>query len=288
VRVRTEVSHARLEDRARRSLSHMPRPFVRWAGSKRALLQHLIPHVPGTFGTYYEPFLGSGALFLLLQPKRARLSDTCRELISTWQAVALDAAAVADAAQSRPLSKHYYYEVRANRSTDPISAAGEFLYLNRGCFNGLYRVNSRGEFNVPWGAPKTGFIIDGDNLRAVKQLLDSVDADISCTDFESSLSRAASGDLAYLDPPYVTKHNNNGFIDYNKKLFSWADQIRLAATAESLRSRGVHVLVSNANHPEIVVLYPNFKAISFERSSTLASAKSKRGRVSEVLLIGME
>ena len=142
----TVLSEAELQTRAARPMSATPRPFVRWAGSKRALLAHLLQYLPREFAVYYEPFLGSGAMFFLVRPYHAVLNDSCPELMQTYLAVSTDAERVVAAARRSPLTKQDFYRVRANRSTDLWERAGEFLYLNRGCFNGLYRVNSRGEF----------------------------------------------------------------------------------------------------------------------------------------------
>lgn len=275
-----------LAQRAARSLSAEPRSFVRWAGSKRGLLTHILPHVPDDFGRYFEPFLGSGALFFLLTPDEAVLNDRCSDLITTYQAIEKDARAVAQAARSIAFDRETYYEVRSGRSADPIRYAGEFLYLNRACFNGLYRVNSSGQFNVPWGAPKTDFVADEGNLVACQQALSKPGVTLLCDDFEIALTDCEAGDLVFLDPPYVTRHNNNGFADYNEKLFSWDDQVRLARIAESLRAGGATVIVTNALHADVVELYPEFGAHQIDRHSTLASATSRRSRTSEALLVG--
>lgn len=275
-----------LHDRAARSLSTEPRPFVRWAGSKRGLLSHLVPHLPTRYGSYYEPFLGSGALFFLLQPARAVLNDRCRELVDTYTAIRQDAGTVADSALAIPFNKDAYYAVRGKRSSTPLVRAGEFLYLNRGCFNGLYRVNSNGDFNVPWGAPKTSFVVDKSNLISCQDALRGDRIRLLSVDFEEALKGCRRNDLIFLDPPYVTRHNNNGFIDYNEKLFSWQDQIRLAEVAEKLRLRGCHVMVTNALHADVLALYPHFTPHTIERRSTLAGSSKKRGKVSEALLVG--
>lgn len=275
-----------LRQRAAKSLSTEPRPFVRWAGSKRGLLGHIVPHLPTSYRRYYEPFLGSGALFFLLSPKRAVLSDTCSELIAVYLAILDDAGAVADAALSLSLDKETYYKVRKARSDERHARAGEFVYLNRGCFNGLYRVNSSGDFNVPWGAPKTTFIVEKSNLLACQRALTDPGITLLSSDFEQALADCQPGDLVFLDPPYVTRHSNNGFVEYNESLFSWQDQVRLARVAESLRQRGCHVLVTNAMHADLVALFPNFSAHKIARRSTLAAAVSKRGAVTEALFVG--
>jgi len=275
-----------VRSRSSHPLSATPRPFLRWAGSKRALTRQIVEFLPHKFNAYHEPFLGSGALFLLLQPERAYLNDYCLDLVDIWRAVKYSARQVAAVAESFPMDKDTYYKVRKNRSDGLTSRAGEMLYLNRGCFNGLYRVNSSGEFNVPWGAPRTDFVVDRPNLFEVQRLLRRTKTNITNLDFEEALETCRSGDLVFLDPPYVTKHNNNGFVEYNQDIFSWTDQQRLAGTAESLRKKGCKVLVTNAFHKDIVNLYPKFELKALTRHSTLAGDKLRRGKVKEALFIG--
>lgn len=265
--------------------SALPRPFLRWAGSKQALIPHIQKVLPESYGRYFEPFLGSGAVYFYLKPSKAFLSDASSDLINTWKQVKENSIPIIDHLKSLKTDKDTYYEVRDNRSNDPTIRAAEFIYLNKLCWNGLYRVNASGKFNVPYGANKSGTVMDEENIVSCGELLNR-GAAIDNFDFSVSLKRAREGDLVYLDPPYVTAHNNNGFRDYNEKLFAWEDQVRLAKVSERLRTKGVSVVVSNANHRDIVNLYPNFRTIEFDRASTLASSSASRGRVSEVLMIG--
>jgi DNA adenine methylase len=241
-----------------------------------------VPILPSAFRTYWEPFLGSGSLFFLLQPKRAVLSDSCRELIETFGIVRDYPDRILAWFEGKRPDQGYFYFLRANRSDDPVTRAAEFLYLNRTCWNGLYRVNSRGVFNVPYGKPKTPNLIDQDVLLACSTALQA--AELHINDFETAVTRCARGDLVFFDPPYVTGHNNNGFIDYNERLFSWSDQERLADVARRLAAGGVSVIVANAAHDAVQALYDGFDVLSFERSSTLASDSSRRGRTREVLM----
>jgi DNA adenine methylase len=283
--VQHEVDQDALGELAERTLSAIPRPFLRWAGSKQRLLRQLVPLLPASFGRYFEPFLGAGSLFFLLQPKAAVLSDTCTELVATYKAVAGDVEQVLSGLSGLdPLDRNQYYRVRRGRASNKYERAAEFIYLNRAGWNGLYRVNSRGEFNVPYGAPKTSAIVDADHLRVCAKLLRRARVRIEAADFDRALSGCERGDLAFLDPPYVTGHNNNGFIDYNERLFSWADQVRVAQTAVALANRGVKVMVTNANHKGVIGLYPGFEAIEIQRPSTLAGDKSARGLVTETVL----
>jgi DNA adenine methylase len=264
----------------------VPRPFLKWAGSKQALLHHLVPHIPETYGRYYEPFLGSGALFFHLKPRRATLGDYGSELVETWEAIGADVERIIDHLSIQEVSKDSFYRIREGRSTDKIIRAAELIYLNKTCWNGLYRVNSAGKFNVPYGQPGNVNVCDAANLRACAKQISQHGVTIRQGDFASTLRPARGGDLVFLDPPYVTSHNKNGFRDYNERLFRWDDQIRLSKTAEKLRLRGARVIVSNANHPDVIALYPNFKSHVIQRSSTLSSNPQHRGKVTEVVLVG--
>jgi DNA adenine methylase len=279
----TELDPAELRLRAALTLSATPRPFLRWAGSKRALLSHIVGALPRSYGRYYEPFLGGGALFFLLQPERASLGDSCLELVQTFAAIEENVSAVLRYLRPLKPAKERFYAIRAARAAGRYKRAAEFIYLNKTCWNGLYRVNSSGEFNVPYGLPKTDNIVDEENLVACSSALGADGVDLRCGDFEDTLAGAGSGDLIFLDPPYVTSHNENGFIDYNEQLFSWADQVRLARVARELGEKGAHVLVANAYHGEVVDLYGGFELMPVNRASTIASTASKRGRVSEAL-----
>ncbi len=280
----TELDFAELRQRAALALSATPRPFLRWAGSKRALLSHIMETMPSSIRTYHEPFLGSASLFFLLRPRRAFLSDSCPELIQTFDAVRENVDAVLRYLRPLKPDRDLFYSIRSDRSTGPFKRAAEFIYLNKTCWNGLYRVNSRGEFNVPYGLPKTDYIVDEANLKACSTALAASGVQLRCGDFGANLREVEKGDLVFLDPPYVTRHNDNGFIDYNEQLFSWADQVRLARAARDLADRGAHVLVTNAFHGDVLDLYEGFNLVTINRASTLASNATKRSRVSEALL----
>jgi DNA adenine methylase len=279
------TDHARLLKRASQSMSSTPRSYLRWAGSKRRLAVQIVPHLPPTFGHYFEPFMGSASMFFLLAPTKATLGDTSDELVDTAQCVAHAPESVIESALALSMDKGTYYKVRAKRSAECCTRAGEMLYLNRGCFNGLYRVNAGGAFNVPWGAPKTGYVLDKDNISACSELLSQPAVSVEAADFAVRLTSVVPGDLVFLDPPYVTTAERNTFADYNEKLFSWADQERLASIANDLAQSGAHVIVTNANYPEVTSLYRGFTSISMFRHSTLAGNPEKRTATSEALLV---
>jgi DNA adenine methylase len=277
-----KIDRTALGELASRPLSGQRRPFLRWAGSKRSLLTHIVPLLPNSYVRYWEPFLGSGSLFFLLQARDAVLSDSCGELVETFEAVRDDPEAIIKWLSDKKPDREFYYTLRANRSPDAVSRAAEFIYLNRTCWNGLYRVNARGDFNVPYGKPKTDKLIDPENIYACSASLRT--AQLMTCDFEEAVHEVEPGDLVFFDPPYVTSHNNNGFVDYNEQIFSWKDQERLASLALRLVARGAHVVVANAAHQPVLDLYRGFVAISYDRASTLAGDSKRRGRVNEVLL----
>lgn len=279
-----QVDREELVSRSSHPLSTLPRPILRWAGSKQKLLPSLIDALPDRYGTYYEPFFGSGALFFLLRPRRAVLSDICEPLVETYEAVRRAPDEVHEALKSLdPLDREMYYEVRSQSPADAVARAARFLYLNRSCWNGLYRVNRRGEFNVPYGAPKTAALPDLELLTAAADAMSSR-VTIHVRDFAASVKRARAGDLVFFDPPYVTGHNNNGFVDYNEDLFSWADQVRLSEVATALAERGVHVIVTNANHESVLDLYKGFAITETTRFSTLANNTAFRRPITEALI----
>jgi DNA adenine methylase len=279
------ISQQDLRLRAEHPNSVEPRPFLRWAGSKRFLLPQLVELLPSKFGTFHEPFLGSGALFFLISPSRAFLSDSCGELIDSYISVRDNPKAVLRYLLPLSPNRTLYYKIRDNPSRGRFKRAAEFIYLNKTCWNGLYRVNSSGKFNVPYGLPRSKTLIDPSNLRSCAASLGKPGVAIERTDFSIVLDRIEKNDLVYLDPPYVIGHSNNGFRDYNEVLFSWEDQVRLADTARRLVSSGAHVLITNAYHAAINILYRDFKTFIVERNATLASDISKRGRVKESIFV---
>jgi DNA adenine methylase len=244
--------------------------------------------LPSRFGRYYEPFLGGGSLFFLVSPRNALLSDANADLIHVWKMVQQNPQGVFDSSTEFELTPENYYRLRSAQAVDPVRRAGEFIFLNRGAFNGLYRVNRSGQFNVPWGAPRSTNIMKLSDLTNSSKLLSTRTVKIETLDFEIAINRSRPEDLVYIDPPYVTGHNNNGFVDYNEKLFSWKDQLRLAEAAERARVRGVSVIVSNAHHSEVEKLYPNFDVHILERQSNIAGNKANRGLTKEALFVGVE
>ena len=258
-------------------------PFLKWAGGKQWLAQRLIPLIRSNAGKYIEPFLGGGAVFFSARPQNAWLSDCNQELVDTYQAIRKNAEAVIRRLRSLSYTEECYYRVRDSRPRSPAGRAARFIYLNRTCWNGLYRVNRDGDFNVPMGSfeNEPDFVV-ADRLRAAKKALQ--DAKILCQDFEDSCEPAEAGDTVYLDPPYTVAHGENGFLRYNELVFSWEDQERLADSTQRLRRKGCRVIVTNADHPSIIGLYAGFSIMRIVRKSLVAGKVSKRRPVSELLI----
>jgi DNA adenine methylase len=258
-------------------------PFLRWAGGKRWATPLLTSLIPAQFGRYFEPFLGGGALFFSVAPKEAVLADSNADLIQMYECVRDNHTRIAELVQSWKNSKTEYYRIRESNPKGRFDKAARFLYLNRTCWNGLYRVNQRGHFNVPYGSTQDRSLLNGDALRRAADALSNVE--LRTSDFEGVIEGAQAGDVVYLDPPYTGMHSNNGFVRYNERLFSWDDQVRLANKATEVAERGCTVIISNANHPEIVGLYDNFQTIPADRSSRIAGDSKRRGTANEIVLV---
>jgi DNA adenine methylase len=256
------------------------KPILKWAGGKQWLAAAAPLLAPKNFnGRYYEPFLGGAAFFLALQPTKATLADKNQELIETYKAIACDHESVISLLRTYPYDKSFYYKIRDSAPRSMRKKAARLIFLNRTCWNGLYRVNRSGKFNVPFGRLSNPTICDPDRICSAAGPL--ARATLRADDFGTILRTAREGDFVYLDPPYITGHRHNGFHRYNGKLFSWHDQERLAKQAAKLSERGVYVLVSNADHTDVNALYSSFRHYRAHRGSLIASATQFRSTVSE-------
>lgn len=256
-------------------------PFLRWAGGKQWLSKALAPLVREISGRYFEPFLGGGALFFESCPARATLGDTNASLVATYQAIRDQPELVTRYLREWDLDEATYYAVRQSRFRSSARLAARFIYLNRTCWNGLYRVNRRGEFNVPFGRPLRNDPLDIQSILTASRVLQH--AQLQAASFDATLESAGPGDLVYCDPPYTIQHENNGFIKYNEILFSWQHQKELAALAADLRRNECTVIVSNAWHDSLVAAYDEFYAYRLTRLSTLGGTGSTRGSFAEGL-----
>jgi DNA adenine methylase len=258
------------------------RPLFRWPGGKRWLIPSLLGLLPDFTGRYFEPFLGGAALFLGLQPADAFLTDSNPDLVNCYRAIRDTPGEVAACLQRLPLDEQSYYAVRSSVPSDPAARAARFIYLTSLAFNGIYRVNRNGEFNVPYGGRQYPWLRDPALLDPYTAALQR--AELAPADFEEAVRSAGAGDLVYFDPPYTVAHSNNGFQRYNNRIFQWRDQVRLARVATTLAQTGCHVLISNAHHESIASLYPGFNRVEVSRSSTMAADAAKRNKTSEYIL----
>lgn len=259
-------------------------PFLKWAGGKRWLVKNHSDLLPKNFNTYYEPFLGSGAVFFSLKPKKAVLADANFRLIETYIAIKKDWTKVRTALlrHNRNHSKKYYYTERGCFRRSIYERAAQFVYLNRTCWNGLYRVNLNGKFNVPIGT-KDAVILETDNFEATSKYLKN--AKIVDSDFEPIINQAQNGDFVFVDPPYTINHNLNGFLKYNEKIFSWDDQVRLRDCVFRAQERGVSIILTNANNPSIKELYEEFGKIKVLGRHSVLAGNAKYRRASSELAI---
>lgn len=266
------------------------RPFIKWAGGKRQLLEEIRKHIPSSFGRYYEPFVGGGAVFFDLRPPQAVLSDANERLIRTYRAVRDDVEHVIRLLSKCPHDRAFY-EDAVKLDVDKLNdaqLASWFIYVNRVGFNGLYRVNKANKFNVPFGDYKNPKICDADNLRACSKALQGVVLEHG--DFATVLARAKPGDFVYIDPPYIPASETASFTAYQAGGFSMDDQARLHATAWQLTQSGVHVLLSASMTEGTLLFYDNpyFELFEVSAKRAINSDADKRGNVSELLIRGVQ
>ena len=271
------------------------KPVLKWAGGKRQLLEPILAFVdrafPDQIETYYEPFAGGGAVFFALAArgkfKRARLSDKNEDLIRVYTALRDDAHSVIHEleklCQAKP-TEDVYYKIRASRPTKAAARAARMLYLNRTGYNGLYRVNRSGDFNVPYGRYKKPNILDPARLLATAGALQ--DVELAVEDFADSCKKAKRGDFVYFDPPYVPVSKTSSFAAYHSVAFTLAEHQRLAKTFAQLTKRGVATLLSNSDTPDTRELYAAFDTRTVQAKRAINSNGARRGAISEILVHG--
>ena len=265
-------------------------PIVKWVGGKTKLLPELRARAPKQYGTYYEPFCGGAAMFFALAPAVACLGDMNRALIDTYCAVrekVEDVITRLEEHKARHGKARYYYEMREGWNegrwrADKVGAAAAFIYLNRTCFNGLWRVNRSGAFNVPKGDYEDPPIVDPDNLRLAAKALQN--ARLLCNKYDATTAEAKEGDFVYFDPPYDPVSKTSNFTAYTKDAFGKEQQKKLAAHARELRDQGVQVMLSNNDTPFIRELYADFCVDNVKCGRSINSKGSKRGKVDEVII----
>lgn len=272
------------------------KPFIKWAGGKRQLLPELLKYVPDEFNNYFEPFLGGGALFWEVGHRAkgsAFLSDMNEVLTITYRVVKEDVEKLITILEVMD-GLHTEAFFKSVRATFPgkihrfLDIAAHFIYLNKTCFNGLYRVNKKGEFNVPFGSRKNVTICDADNLQLCSEKLKG--ANITFRDFELALGEAHCGDFVYLDPPYLPTSKTSNFTSFTKDGFSLADHERMIRTMSHLRNNGVKVLMSNSATAEILQLCSdyNLEVKEVQARRNINSVGDLRGKVSEILVFNWD
>ncbi len=263
-------------------------PIVKWAGGKRQILSEIKNNLPENYNCYFEPFIGGGALFFDLQPKKAYISDVNEELINLYCVVRDNCQELIQDLCKHENTKEYFLTIRnIDRKTEykewtAIQKASRFIYLNRTCFNGLYRVNSKGEFNVPFGNYLNPRIIDKENLLNCSYILKTTI--IKYADFSMILDYVKKDDFVYFDPPYMPLNPTSNFTSYTKQGFDFDMQIKLKNLCDELTAKGIYFLLSNSDTETINKLYSSYNIKKIFASRIINSNVNKRGRITEVLI----
>jgi DNA adenine methylase len=271
-----------------------PKPFVKWAGGKRQLIESLQKHIPKKFNTYFEPFVGGGAvLFHMLDQNpdlRCTISDLNSDLILSYITIRDKVDQLVDSLEKHSNryfadQREYYYSVRESAPKSQIEKVSRLLFLNKTCFNGLYRVNSKGQFNVPLGKYTNPSIVNKENLLAVSKILQSKSIAIRCQDFEAILDDAKKDDFVYFDPPYQPVSKTANFTSYTKCEFTYDDLQRLARLCQRLDKKECKVLLSNSNTKEVKRLFSSkWKVAEISANRAINSDSKKRTGHTELLI----
>lgn len=272
------------------------KPIMKWVGGKRELLPELRKHIPPSFdketNTYYEPFVGGGALLFDILPHHGVINDSNEELINLYKVVKNDVDSLIKEVSSYPYDKDFYYSIRElDRGEDfpdslsDIKRAARTIYLNKTCFNGLYRVNKKGQFNTPFGKYSNPTICKENDLKDVSSYFNDNDISIMSGDFAQCVKDAQEGDFVYLDPPYVPLSKTSSFTSYTKEGFKDCDQRRIKDIIDSLDERGVYVLMSNSSSPDVFDFYSSDYNVETVKVARKVNSKAhKRNKIDEFLI----
>ncbi|MFW9945460.1 MAG: DNA adenine methylase [Candidatus Odinarchaeota archaeon] len=267
-----------------------PHPFLKWAGGKRQIISQLDKFIPLNFNKYIEPFVGGGALFFYLLPSNAILIDNNLELINCYRVIKENVDDLILSLEKHKYEKEYYYKIRAKdrnpkiyMNLSDIEKASRTIFLNKAGYNGLYRVNSKGFFNVPFGRHKNPNICDKENLKAVHKVLKNIE--IFHGSFELCLNLAEKDDFIYLDPPYYPLSDTALFTSYTKQDFGQGSQIKLFKLFKELDKKGCQLLLSNSYCDFILDLYEDYRIVTLKAKRAINSISSKRGVINEVLIM---
>lgn len=263
----------------------MDSTFLKWAGGKTWFIRKHADLFPTEYKRYIDPFLGGGAVYFYLEPSKAIVNDINTELITTFKAIQDDWKSVETALKkhAKNHSDEYYYKVRGMAPQRPYTIAARMIYLNRTCFNGIYRVNRQGEFNVPKGSKNT-VLLPTDKFEERSMIMKGTK--FINEDFEKIINMAKKDDLLFCDPPYAVQDEDNRFVGYTKNLFDWDDQIRLALAIDRARKKGVKIILTNVNHPAVCALYDKNHYILMDdtRFSSLSGQATGRLQYKELIV----
>ncbi|TMN23154.1 DNA adenine methylase [Lentibacillus cibarius] len=272
----------------------LTQPFLKWAGGKRQLLPEIRKYIPKKYNTYYEAFVGAGAVLFDLQPKQAVINDVNKDLVNVYNVIKYNVEELVEDLKKHENDKDYFYAIRdldrqpEYEELSPIEKASRLIYLNKTCFNGLFRVNSQGQFNVPFGKYKNPQIVNEIVLKAVHNYLNVNDVTIMNEDFETVIQDAKKGDFLYFDPPYDPVSDTSSFTGYSLDGFNKNDQVRLRDTFVELDKRGCKVLLSNSATDFIKDIYSDFHIEIVSATRNINSVASKRGKIDEVLVMNYD
>ena len=270
-------------------------PVVKWVGGKRQILDQITKYVPKAFSTYFEPFLGGGAVLFELQPEKAVVNDVSSELINIYLVIKDNVEELVEDLKKHKNDKEYFYELRRQDRDrmkydrfSPVEKASRMIYLNKTCYNGLFRVNKAGEFNTPFGNYKKPNIVNESTLRAVSLYFNRARITFTCQDFEYALKGARRGAFVYLDPPYDPLSDTASFTGYDKGGFDRDGQMRLKKVCDKLHKKGVKFLLSNSATDFIKDLYHNYRIEVIQAKRAINSKADRRGAIEEVLVMNYE
>lgn len=266
-------------------------PVVKWVGGKRQLLPQILPLIPKRMTAYCEPFLGGGAVLFALQPKRALVNDLNQDLITVYRVIKENADALIEHLSRHENTPEYFYRIRdldrdkeAYAAMSDVEKASRLLYLNKTCYNGLFRVNASGAFNSPYGHYRRPNIVNEQTIRGVSRYFNSCDITFFSGDFASVLEQVPKGGFVYLDPPYDPVSDTASFTGYNRGGFGREEQVRLKECCDALTARGVKFLLSNSATPFIRELYGSYRVSIVQARRAVNSVASRRGAIEEVLV----
>ena len=266
----------------------IPKPFIKWAGGKRQIIKELTDSLPKNYNRYFEPFIGGGALFFAIRPKNAYISDINPELINLYNTVKNNThSLIKDLLRYKNTETEFYRIRNLDRTPDyknltNIEKAGRFIYLNKTCYNGLYRTNSKGQFNAPYGFYKNPNIIDEQNLKICSELLK--ETEIGLSDFSNIENKIKTRDFVYFDPPYIPINKTSSFTKYYKDDFNTGSQIKLKELCDRLNKKNIYFMLSNSYNETALNLYKEYNIKTVKAIRSINCKGSKRGAVDELII----